>query len=174
MSRRPTSTCLHLFKLATIVVIFLFAASYGHAQRAAAAASSPFDGMSGPWSGNGIIVLKGGTRERIRCRANYDVNFGVNSLRQELRCASDSYKFVLRSDVSYRDGSISGRWSESTNNFAGTVEGTVRGTQIAARIVSDIFTALVAVATRGNHQNVTISSPGSKLERVTISLRRSR
>jgi len=174
MSRRPTQACLHLLKLTLTVLAFWLMASDGHAQRARAATASPFNGMSGPWSGSGTITLKGGTRERIRCRAHYNVSSGDNNLRQELRCASDSYRFELTSNVFYRNGEITGRWSESTNNFSGTVEGTVRGARIAARIVSDIFTALVAVATRGNHQHVTITSPGSKLERVSISLRRSR
>jgi hypothetical protein len=173
MSRRSTQACLHLLKLSVIAVIVLLATSHGHAQRAAAAATSPFAGLAGPWTGSGTVTLKGGTKERIRCRATYNVSSSQDNLRQELRCASDSYKFVLRSDVSHRNGALSGRWSESTNNLAGTVDGTVRGATIAARIAGDIFSALVAVATRGNSQHVTITSPGSKLERVTISLRRS-
>jgi hypothetical protein len=172
MSRQLTKSCLQVAKLTAAAAGFLIAASFGQAQSAHAA--SPFAGMSGPWAGGGVIALKGGTRERIRCRARYVVDSGATSLRQELRCASDSYKFTLTSDVQYRNGSISGRWSESTNNLGGTIEGTAKGNHISARIISDIFTAMVALSTSGNHQHVSISSPGSKLEHVSIALRRGR
>jgi hypothetical protein len=174
MSRRPMQACLHLLKLSFVAGTVLLMAPYGHTQRAAAATASPFVGMSGPWSGGGTITLKGGSRERVRCRAKNDVSSTLHDLHQVLRCASDSYKFVLKSSMSHHNGEISGRWSESTHNLAGKVEGTARGRQISARISSDIFTALVAVATSGNRQRVTIRSPGSKLEQVSISLQRSR
>lgn len=172
MSLRPAQICISFILTAAIVLI---ATSQGQAQRVARATASPFAGMNGPWRGSGTVTLKGGTRERIRCRARYNVNSGRDNLRQVLRCASDSYKFVLRSNVFFhRNGAISGRWSESSRNLAGTVVGTARGKRISARIISDIFTAFVAVATFGSRQRVTISSPGSKLENVSISLRRSR
>lgn len=171
MSLRPAQICISFILAAAIVLI---ATSQGQAQRVARATAGPFAGMNGPWRGSGTVTLKGGTRERIRCRARYNVNSGSDNLRQVLRCASDSYKFVLRSNVFYRNGAISGRWSESSRNLAGTVVGTARGRRISARIISDIFTAFVAVATFGSRQRVTINSPGSKLENVSISLRRSR
>jgi len=174
MLQRFAQATLHVLKMCVATAICLMVVSHGDTQRASAAAASPFSAMAGPWRGSGTVTLKGGTRERVRCRASYDVNSGRDSLRQQLRCASDSYKFEIRSNVLHRNGAISGQWSEPTQRVAGKVVGTAKGARINARISSDLFTALVAVATRGNSQHVTISSPGSKLERVTITLRRAR
>ena len=40
----------------------------------AQAFSSPFMAMSGSWSGSGTITTSNGNKERIRCRAKYDVD----------------------------------------------------------------------------------------------------
>ena len=69
---------------------------------AAPGAAKPFDILQGAWSGNGSITLGSGDKERIRCRANYAVD--GNHVRQELRCASDSYKFEMQNDLTYNDG----------------------------------------------------------------------
>ena len=63
------------------------------------AQSAPFAGFSGAWSGAGTIMLADGSKERLRCRASYRLSSGDKALQQSLRCASDSYKFELSSDV---------------------------------------------------------------------------
>ena len=70
-------------------------ASPGYAQ------SGPFSGMAGSWSGSGTITTSAGS-ERLRCRVRYVVTSGGATLQQDLRCASDSYRFDVRSDVTYR------------------------------------------------------------------------
>src|ERR1700758_4078132 len=67
----------------------LLSVSAGHAQ------SGPFAGFNGAWSGNGTVALSDGTTERIRCRADYKVDGTGLGLKQNLNCASDSYKFEL-------------------------------------------------------------------------------
>src|ERR1700751_3261258 len=66
-----------------------FAAStaVGHAQ------SGPFAGMAGNWAGGGTVTLDDGSRERLRCRASYQVSGA--SMNMTLTCASDAYKFQL-------------------------------------------------------------------------------
>src|SRR5471030_2357422 len=71
----------------------LLSVSAGYAQ------SGPFVGFDGAWSGTGSVTLSDGSNERIRCRANYQVNSTGYNLKQALHCASDSYKFDLTSDV---------------------------------------------------------------------------
>src|SRR5437899_12594086 len=94
-----------------------FAAStaVGHAQ------SGPFAGMAGNWSGGGTVTLDDGSRERLRCRPTYAVGLGGNGLNQSLLCASDSYKFDLRSSVVAERGALSGTWSESSRNINGNL-----------------------------------------------------
>src|ERR1700737_1113640 len=87
------------------------------------AQSGPFAGMAGSWSGGGTVTLDDGSTERIRCRASYAVGAGGNGLNQNLLCASDSYKFDLKSNVMAEGGSLSGTWSESSRSINGTLEG---------------------------------------------------
>ena len=75
------------------------------------ASGSPFTAMSGSWSGSGTITTSNGNKERIRCRAKYDVDGAGSSLDLTLRCASDSYTFVLQSNATHSNGAVSGTWS---------------------------------------------------------------
>lgn len=65
----------------------------------ARAQQAPFAGLSGSWTGSGSIALSDGSHERLRCRATYRVDGSGTKLQQTLRCASDSYKVELSSDV---------------------------------------------------------------------------
>ena len=70
------------------------------------AQSGPFSGFNGSWSGNGTVKLSDGTSERIRCKATYNVNGTGLGMKQTLRCASDSYKFDLSTDVTSQGNRI--------------------------------------------------------------------
>ena len=140
-------------------------ASPSQAQR-----SSPFTSLSGSWAGPGTIVLNTGAKEPIRCRAVYRVAASGADLQLELRCAGDSYKFELQSAVSHNDGAISGTWSEVTRGAVGTITGTSSGNQINLRANSAVFSAILAVATRGSQQSISIQSPGSEISAVSITL----
>lgn len=81
--------------MAGILALSIVASSPSNSQ----AQTAPFTGMAGSWSGSGTISMSDGSRERIRCRANYSVGSGGAALQQQLRCASDSYRFDLSSDL---------------------------------------------------------------------------
>jgi hypothetical protein len=147
------------------------AGSPSHAQRATTG-SGPFGELSGTWSGNGTITLSSGTRERIRCRSAYVVGNGGNNLQLRLRCASDSYTFDLNSNVNHTSGAISGSWSETTRNVAGSLSGRASANEIQARVDSPSFSANLTLTTRGDRQTVAIESRGSELAAVSIALRR--
>ncbi|HEX2172614.1 MAG TPA: hypothetical protein VHL09_09235 [Dehalococcoidia bacterium] len=150
----------------------LVLASHGFGPRAAEAASGPFAGLSGTWSGSGTISMSNGASESIRCRVRYVVNNNGNDVQQVLRCASDSYRFDLTSEVVSNGGPISGRWVETTRNASGSVAGTAGGDQIQLRVEGGFFTANMTLVTRGDRQSVTILSPGSELRQVSITLRK--
>lgn len=165
MSRIWTRRFTHALVGAAVATLALSAAA--QAQR-----GSPFNGLNGTWSGPGTISLNTGAKERIRCRATYNVaDAGVN-LQLELRCASDSYKFELKSAVSHSDGNISGTWSEVTRGAIGTISGTSKGNQINLRASSPVFSAQLAVNTHSNQQSISIQSPGSEISAVSINLSR--
>ena len=137
------------------------------AQRAAAG----FDGMAGRWAGEGTIRTSNGGSERIRCRATYQA-YAENGLRQELLCASDSYKFEVRSDLVQKGSAISGLWTETSRNLSGNVTGQANGNTIQARVQGGAFAAQLSVATNGNRQAVTIVPQGTDVHEVTVNLSR--
>jgi hypothetical protein len=157
---------------AVFAIVLLFA-SQTYAQRGAVAATGPFTGLSGFWSGSGTVTLSNGANERIRCRANYTVDGDGNNLQQELRCASDSYRFELRGNVTHSGGQISGSWSEATRNTGGNLSGRAVEGLVQALVLGPAFAASLAVATRGDRQSVTIRSEGTEVARVSITLSRS-
>ena len=172
MSSRWLMSSACRFAGAFFVVSIALLSSPGSAQRAGAVASSPFDGLPGNWSGSGTITLSNGSKERIRCRAEYGAPAGQGTLRMALRCASDSYKFDLRSNVTFAGGGISGQWTEATRNAAGNVTGSARGEHIEALVDSPGFSARVLVTTRGDRQSVTINGRGQEAAQVAITLNR--
>jgi hypothetical protein len=150
-------------KVAGVGVALLLSVSTGHAQ------SGPFAGFDGAWSGNGTVALSDGTTERIRCKADYKVNGSGLGLKQNLHCASDSYKFDLSSDVTSQGDRISGNWSEASRNIFGNLQGTAGGGQIEVFVEAAGFAANLTLRTNGNRQTVQINSKG-EIRGVTITM----
>src|ERR1700709_1486827 len=105
-------------KAAGIGAALMLSVSASHAQ------SGPFAGFDGTWSGNGTVALSDGSAEGTRCKADYKVNGSGLGLKQNLHCASDSYKFDLSSDVTSAGDRIYGKWSEASRNIFGDLQGT--------------------------------------------------
>jgi hypothetical protein len=137
----------------------------------AQATQSPFTAMSGAWSGAGVITLASGNKERIRCRAKYDVDGGGVNLDLMLRCAGDSYNFELQSNATHNNGAVSGSWSENTRHVSGNLEGSARGNVISVRVLGGI-SATLGVSTNGNQQSISIQAPGTEMSSAAISLSR--
>ena len=133
------------------------------------AQSGPFIGFDGAWAGNGTVALSDGTTERIRCRADYKVDGTGLNLKQSLRCASDSYKFDLTSDVTSQGERISGNWSEASRDVFGKLQGTAGGGAIDVFVEAAGFAASLTLRTNGNKQTVQISSKG-EIRGVTITM----
>lgn len=148
------------------IAAFLWA-NTAHAER------GPFTGLSGKWSGTGEVLLGNGTKERIRCRARYTVRSGGNSLDQNLRCASDSYKFDLSSKLVNRGGELSGSWKESSRNMSGQILGSGSAGRFQLIVSSPSFSAKLSLVARGNRLSVEVSAPpGGQLVGVSITLAR--
>jgi hypothetical protein len=136
-------------------------ASYAHA--------GPFDNMLGSWSGSGTIYVSDGGQERIRCRASYNVD-NQGALNQVLRCASDSYRFELSSNVVNSGGDLTGSWGEATRGISGTLQGHMSGGDVKALVQTAGFNANLALSTRGNKQTISIRSDNTDLRGVDIAL----
>jgi len=152
-----------VLRAAGIAAALMLSVSAGHAQ------SRPFAGLDGAWSGSGTISLSDGSSERIRCRANYKVDGTGLSLKQTLRCASDSYKFDLSSEVTSQGERISGNWTEASRNIVGNLRGTAGGGRVDVVVEAPGFTASLLMRTNGNKQTVQISSKGD-IRSVTITM----
>jgi hypothetical protein len=133
------------------------------------AQSGPFAGFNGSWSGNGTVALSDGASERIRCKATYNVNSTGLGLKQTLRCASDSYKFDLSTDVTSEGNRIHGNWSEASRNLFGNLQGTAGGGQIEVFVEASGFAASVTLRTTGSKQTVQINSKG-EIRAVNITM----
>ena len=154
-----------IFGLATLLVASM-SGSASHAQ------SAPFAGLAGYWSGAGSVTLDDGSSEKIRCRATYAVSGNGSGLNQTLTCASDSYKFDLKTNVVAEQGSISGSWSESSRGINGNLSGRANNGNFQVIATAAGFTANITLTTHGNKQSVVIR-PDSQFKGASISLTRS-
>jgi hypothetical protein len=133
-------------------------------------AAPPFTGLSGAWAGAGRITMSDGSSEPIRCKATYTADKAGTKLDQVLRCASDSYKFNVKSKVGADGNALSGQWTETTYNLTGTFTGTVKGAKIEGRVRGSGLMIGVALVTRGNQQQARFLSQGTEMREVRISL----
>jgi hypothetical protein len=150
-------------KAAGVGAVLMLSVTASHAQ------AGPFIGFNGAWSGNGTVALSDGTTERIRCKADYLVDGSGLGLKQSLKCASDSYKFDLTSDVRSQGERISGNWSEASRNVFGNLQGTAGGGRIEVFVEANGFAANLTLQTTGNKQTVQISSKG-EIRSVSITM----
>ena len=127
-----------------------------------------FDDYAGTWSGNGSITIADSGTERIRCRGVFTVDAAGNGLHQNIKCASDSFKFELASNVEAIGSRITGSWSEATRNVNGSLDGTISGSDITALVQTNGYAATFNVSTRGGKQNINIASTG-EIRAVTLS-----
>jgi hypothetical protein len=156
-----------LYSLGAAAVAGLLLLSAG----AARSEPGPFSALAGSWSGGGIIKKSNGTSERIRCRSAFEPA-GTTNLSLRLRCASDSYNFDLTASVAYQGGSISGSFQEATRSVVGGISGhsSGEGRQIQAVAQAPGVTSNITMTIRGNHQSVSIVTPGTEVPEVSVSL----
>jgi hypothetical protein len=150
-------------KAAGVGAALMLSVTTSHAQ------SGPFVGFDGSWSGNGAVTLSDGATEHLRCKADYKVSSTGLELKQNLHCASDSYKFDLSSDVTSNGDRISGNWSEKSRNINGYLQGTAGGGRIEVFVEASGFAANLTLTTTANKQTVQINSKG-EIRGVTITM----
>jgi len=59
-----------------------------------AQAEQSFDSVAGSWSGGGSMKPSDGPRERVRCKIDYAPKNAGQSVKMNVRCASDAYKWI--------------------------------------------------------------------------------
>jgi hypothetical protein len=120
-----------------------------------------------------VSTDRGPATARSRCPTERPSVSAVNGtglgLKQNLHCASDSYKFDLSSEVTSQGDRISGNWSEKSRNIFGNLQGTAGGGQIEVFVEASGFAANLTLKTTGNKQTVQISSKG-EIRGVSITM----
>lgn len=160
--------------MAVLRVAAAVAALASTAAGARAAGQGPFTDLAGAWTGTGTVSVSNGTQERIRCRASYSSPPSGQALHQELRCASDSYKFDVDANVLADDaGQLSGTWSELSRQVTGSVSGRVSPGALQALVNGSVFSASLSVSTKGGRQTVIIKPAGTEIQSVNVDLHRS-
>ena len=142
----------------------------------AAAAAGLFTGMDGSWRGDGIINWKTGETERVRCNATYKVEGDGNKLVQNMTCATDSTRLVIKSTINFNPaaGAVTGSWSETSYGITGFVTGRAAPGNVQAQVKSadNRFNARVTVRTSGSEQTVSIKPQDFDVTEVAVTLRR--
>src|SRR5262249_33930415 len=147
MAVRVTSVRRGLIAAVSITAALLMTAS-GEAQHTPQATAGLFEPWAGSWSGHGTLSTSDGGRERIRCNVTYAVQSGGHTVKQELRCASDAYRFEITSNIVQQGETLTGDWFEGTRRVGGRIVGRASGSQLDIRAEGDTFTALVTVNTQ--------------------------
>jgi hypothetical protein len=156
----------------TIAALALTAGLLAYSAPHAIAADGPLAHFAGNYTGNGKITVKDGTSERIRCRStNTATGSGLNL---SMRCASDSYKFDLGSELTASGNEISGSWNETTRGVTGSLSGRINGSTIQATANAVGVTAGIAIHSSAHSLSVSIRSPGSEVSEVSVSMAKGR
>jgi hypothetical protein len=146
--------------------LFLLAAS------AVTAIANPFSTLDGTWSGNGQIRLDGGSSERLKCTAYYRMKDSGSGLSIAIRCSSQNNKIELRANLTNQGGKLTGTWEERTFNAAGDVTGQASDNRISLSIVGGGLSGTMVVTYTTSSQRVSITTQGTALKGVTMSLSR--
>jgi hypothetical protein len=137
---------------------------------AAKPVTAPFAELNGAWTGAGQIRLDGGKVERVTCKAYYTPKDGGNALGIALRCASTSYSVDLRSNLVAAGGRVTGTWEERTFAAEGNVAGRATNGNISVAINGGGLSGSMSVSFGGTSQQVSITTAGTALRGVSISL----
>jgi hypothetical protein len=132
---------------------------------------SPFTTLLGSWGGSGEYQLSDGKTERVKCNAYY--TGGGTQLGMVIRCASEGSKIEIRSKLSNSGGRITGSWEERTYNAEGSATGEATGGDKISLQISGGVSGTMQVSYTPSRQSVSISTQGTALKSVNITLGRS-
>jgi hypothetical protein len=154
-----------------VAIVALVAAVFA-SQTDAAERVGSFGKLLGNWRGSGQVVGRNGSADRIACRASYSSSGGGDAMSQSLTCASDSYRFDIRSFFVNGSDGVRGHWDELSRNVSGQVSGNLADGQFSGSIVGPGFTAAISLKTVGRRQTVTISPQEGDIAEVNIQMAR--
>ena len=126
--------------------------------------------LTGSWGGRGRINYTDGSSETISCTAYY--SGAGNDLRLAIQCRSDKNPIHIRSTLRIAGSRASGEWEERTFNASGSASGRVGRGSLSLDVSGGGFTGTMSVSYSRTYQNVTISTQGIAMSRVTMQMSR--
>jgi len=121
------------------------------------------------------MSLQNGTKERIRCRAQYVVTENGTNLQQSLRCDSDTDQIRINAHINDHGGSLSGGWAEEVHNASGSLRGSAHGDTLSINVASgSAFSAHMSIVTAGGRQSVDIRPKGIGVTDVSVTMTKAR
>ena len=132
------------------------------------AAAGTISNLPGRWTGNGMMHLQGGDKERVKCIATYFVTGG--EIKQNLRCASASYRIDAKTVLNVTGSRVTGHWVERGFSSNGSVSGRVTDSGFRLRIKGDSFTAGMTLSGSSCRQSLQITPSGTSITKISIGL----
>jgi hypothetical protein len=108
----------------------------------------------------------------MRCRSEYSELNGGAAVNLAIVCASESFKFDIRSHVEASGESATGYWTEVSRNASGSLTGRITENQFEGQISSPTFGAAISLTSNGRTQAVSIRPSGGDVADVRIELGR--
>jgi hypothetical protein len=140
---------------ACAVLVSAFVAPSGDA---AAPIPDSISGLTGRWSGQGMVIPARGARENFKCVVTYAGAGNGSQVMQNLRCQSANYKLDTATHLLIRGKQVTGRWEERVHSLAGTVSGTVTPDGFDVLLSGRFFTAKMTIAATSQcEQSVTVT-----------------
>jgi hypothetical protein len=139
---------------------------------ASAQESGPFGVFAGSYRGGGVVVGTDGHKERISCRAGGEVTGGGRSLSESMVCASDSYRFDIRTRAVAEGGAVRGDWQETTRGVTGDFTGKVSSGQFSGSVEGGSFSAAFLLRVSGRRLTFLLRPQGADVASVEVALSR--
>jgi hypothetical protein len=147
---------LHLVAAAACAVLVSW--FFAPAGDAAANIPDPIAGLTGRWSGQGMVIPARGGRENFQCVVTYAGNSNGSQVMQNLRCQSANYKLDTATHLQIKGKQVTGRWADKVFSLSGTVSGTVTPEGFDVVLNGQFFTAKMTIAATSQcEQSVTVT-----------------
>ncbi len=170
-SLSKVSTPRGFFRLPTAIAGLCLATIAG-APAASAEEGGPFGVFAGSYRGSGAVVGTDGHKERISCRAGGSVTGGGRSLSENMVCASDSYRFDIRTRAVAEGSAVRGDWQETTRGVTGEFTGRVSGGQFSGSVAGGGFSAAFSLHASGRRLTFVLRPQGADVASVEVALSR--
>ena len=137
---------------------------------AGTASANVLANFPGRWTGWGSVSLESGESEKVKCVATYFLENGQSDLRQNLRCASPSYKIDVTASLKVAGTAVTGIWQERTNQSSGPLTGKFDDSGMNVSVKGETFSATMAITTTSCKQTIKIAPKGLGIARISIDL----